>query len=210
MCCLGRLILLVVLLLAAGAAWLYRDDLRRWADQQLHPASAAARIGRPSPGALRSAMIKLDSLQRTRQDSVILTASEMASLLARGATFLPGTTFDSVSIELGDRTTRIRMLIDSASIPARCRALIPGRPTRFEEVVIGGTLTPVHAGLAELEVQNVSVHGIPLPSDVIVRLAPNASGRGSEGRLEVVLPQTVGGFRIRPDGVAIYRQGVMK
>ena len=208
--CLGRLILLAALLAAAAAAWLYRDDLRRWADQQLHPAIAAARIGHPSPGALRSAMAKLDSLQRTRQDSVVLTANEMASLLAQGTTFLPGISFDSISVELGDRTTRIRTLVDSASIPARWRALIPGRPARFEEVVIGGTLTPVHAGLAELQLQHLTVHGIPLPSDLIARLATHASGRGSDGRLEVVLPPTVGGFRVRPDGVAIYRRGVVK
>ena len=208
--CLGRLILLAVLVVAAAAAWLYRDDIRRWTDRQLHPAIVTARIGHPSPGALRSATIKLDSLQRTRQDSVVLTASEMASLLAQGTTFLPGVTFDSISIELGDRTARIRTLVDSASIPARWRALIPGRPERFEEVILRGTLTPVHAGLAELQLQHLTVHGIPLPSNLIARLATHASGRGSDGRLEVVLPQTVGGFRVRPDGVVIYRQGVMK
>ena len=208
--CLGRLILLAVLLVAAGAAWLYRDNLRRWAEPQLHPATAAARVGRPSASALHAAIVKLDSLQRTRQDSVVLTASEMASLLAQGTTFLPGVTFDSISIELGDRTARIRTLVDSASIPARWRALIPGRPERFEEVILRGTLTPVHAGLAELQLQHLTVHGIPLPSNLIARLATHASGRGSDGRLEVVLPQTVGGFRVRPDGVVIYRHGVMQ
>lgn len=208
--CLGRLILLALLLAAVAVAWLYRDDLRRWVDQRMHPATAVTRVGRPSPGALRSAMVKLDSLQRTRQDSVVLTASELAALLAQGTTLLPGITFDSISVELGDRTTRIRTLVDSTSIPARWRALIPGRPERFEEVVIRGTLTPVRAGLAELEVQHLSVHGIPLPSDVIARLAATASGRGSDGRLEVALPAAVGGFRVRADGVAIYRQGVVK
>jgi hypothetical protein len=208
--CLGRLILLVFLLGAAGVAWLYRDDLRRWTEQQLHPATAAARIGRPSPAGLASALAKLDSLQRTRQDSVRVTPNEMASLLVQGTTFLPGSTFDSISVEFGDRTTRIRTLIESASIPSTWRALIPGRPERFEEVVIRGVLTPVHTGLAELELQHVSVRGIPLPSDVIGRLVANATGRGSDGRLEVVLPQTVGGFRVRRDGVVVYRQGAMR
>ena len=129
--CLGRLVLLVLLILGAGAAWLYRDELRRTVNRQLHPASAAARIGRPSPGALRSATAKLDSLQRTRQDSVLISPSEMASLLVQGTTFLPGVAFDSISVELGDRTARIRTLVDSASIPPRWRALIPGRAERY-------------------------------------------------------------------------------
>ena len=208
--CLGRLILLVLLLGVAGVAWLYRDDLRRWAEQELHPTTAAARVGHPSPAALRSALAKLDSLQRTRQDSVVMTSSEMASLLVQGATLVPGVVLDSTTVELGDRSTRIRTLVDSANIPATWRALIPGRRERFEEIVIRGVLTPVHAGLAELELQHVSVHGVPLPSSVIGRLLTNATGRGSDGRVEVVLPQTVGGFRVRADGVVIYRQGAMR
>lgn len=208
--CLGRLVLLVLLVVGAAGAWLYRDDIRRLVDRKLHPGAAAARIGRPSPASLRSAQAKLDSLQRIRPDSVVLDAGEMASLLAQGASFLPGVAFDSISVELGDRTTRIRTLVDSASIPARWRALIPGRAVRFEEVVLTGTLAPVRAGLAELDVQHVSVHGIPLPADVIARLATSASGRGTAGHLEVVLPQTVSGFRVRATGVAIYRQGAPK
>jgi len=205
--CLGRLVLLAILLIAAGAAWLYRDDLRRWVDAELHPAAAARRIGRPSVPALKSATAKLDSLQRTHPDSVILTASEMASLLAQGTSLLPGATFDSISVELGDRTTRIRTLIDSATIPARVRALIPGGANRYEEVIVTGTLTPVHAGLAELELQHVTLRGIPMPSDLVSRLAGEATGKGNEGRFPITLPQTVGGFRVRPEGVAIYRQG---
>jgi len=205
--CLGRLVLLFVLLVAVGAAWLYRDDLRRWVDATLHPAAAMARIGRPSPEGLNSATAKLDGLQRSAGDSVVLTANEMASLLARGTSFLPGVAFDSITVELGDRTTRIRTLLDSASIPSRIRALIPGGARRYEEVVLRGTLTPVRAGLAELELQHVTVRGIPLPSDVIARLATEVTGKPNSGRVEVVLPQTVGGFRIRPEGVAIYRQG---
>lgn len=205
--CLGRLVLLLVLLLAAAAAWLYRDSLRRWVDTELHPAAAARRIGRPSMPALKAATAKLDSLQRTRADSIVLTASEMASLLAQGTSLLPGATFDSISVELGDRTTRIRTLIDSASIPPRVRALIPGGANRYEEVVLSGTLTPVHAGLAELELQHVTLRGIPMPADLVARLAGEATGKGTEGRFAMVLPQTVGGFRVRPEGVAIYRQG---
>ena len=207
--CFGRLVLFAILLAAAAAGWFYRDEVRRWVDQRFRPTSAAARIGRPSPAALHAAMARLDSLLRPRQDSVVLTPSEMASLLVRGTTFVPGVTLDSITVELGDRTVRVRALVDSVSIPASWRALIPGRPAPNQEVVIRGTLTPVHAGLAEFELQHVSVHGIPLPSEVIARMATHAAGRGSDGRLDVVLPQTVGGFRIRPTGVAIYRQGVM-
>lgn len=204
--CLGRLLLLVVLLVLAGVAWLYRDDLRRWIDRKLNPAAAAARIGHPSTEALTSAMSKLTALQSARRDSVVLTANEMAALLTRGTNFLPGATRDSLSIELGDRAIRIRTVVDSARIPAKWRELIPGhRP--FEEVTVKGRLTPVHAGLAELQLQHVAVRSVPLPSDLVGRMATQILGHGSEGRVEIVLPEIVGGFRVRPEGVAVYRQG---
>ncbi|MES1259159.1 MAG: hypothetical protein ABUL71_01095, partial [Gemmatimonadota bacterium] len=138
--CLGRLVLLVILLIAAGVAWLYRDDLQRWLDTKLHPAAVALRTGHPSTSALHSATTKLDSLQRTRGDSIVLSANEMAALLAQGATFLPAGTFDSVSIELGDRSVRVRTLVDSNAIPPRVRALIPGGVRRYEDVIVTGTL----------------------------------------------------------------------
>ena len=208
--CLGRLVLLVILLIGAGVAWLYRDDVRRWADAKLHPALVALRTGHPSKPALKSATDKLDLLQRTRADSVVLSPSEMASLLTQGAPFLPGITFDSVSVELGDRSARIRTMVDGASIPPRIRSLIPGGANRYEEVVVQGTLTPVRAGLAELELQHVTIRGIPMPSDLVSRLAGAAAGRAGNRRLEIALPETVGGFRVRPGGVAVYRQGAVK
>jgi hypothetical protein len=204
--CLGRLILLAVLVVLAGGAWLFRDDLRRWIDTRLHPAAAAAQVGHPSTAALTAAMTRLTALQGARQDSVVLTADEMATLLARGTNFLPGAVRDSLTIELEDRAIRIRTVVDSVRIPARLRDLIPGRRA-YEEVTVRGSLTPVHAGLAELQLQHVAVRGIPLPSDVIGRIAAQITGRGSDGRVEIILPEAVGGFRVRPEGVAVYRVG---
>jgi hypothetical protein len=206
--CLGRLVLLAILIVAAAIAWLYRDDLRRWVDSTLHPAAAMARVGHPSPAALTAANTKLDGLQRGRSDSVVLTANEMASLLAHGTSLLPGSAFDSITVELGDRSARIRTLLDSAAIPARIRAMIPGGAHRYEELVLSGSLTPVRAGVAEMELQHVTVRGVPLPSDVVARLVGEATGRRSDNRIEVTLPQTVSGFRVRPEGVAVYRPGV--
>jgi hypothetical protein len=204
--CLGRLILLVLLLVLAGAGWLFRDDLRRWINVRLHPAAAAARIGHPSTEALTAAMRKLTSLLGSRQDSVVLTADEMATLLVRGTNFLPGAVRDSLTVELEDRAIRIRTVVDSARIPAVLRKLIPGHRA-YEDVTVRGPLTPIHPGLAELELQHVAVRGIPLPSDVVGRIATQVTGRGTDGRLDIVLPEIVGGFRVRPEGVTVYRAG---
>jgi hypothetical protein len=205
--CLARLITLIVLALLVAGAWIYRDNLRRMVHQTLGTAPVVSPVGRPSPAALASARHKLDSLQNSRRDSVRLTPNEAASLLASGTSVLPGSTFDSISIELGDRTLRVRTLVDSARIAARLRAFIPGTPSRYEEVVVRGTLTPVRAGLGEFDVEHVSLHGIPLPVDVVARLVQASTGRTQGTTINVVLPQIVGGFRVHPDGVTVYRDG---
>ncbi len=205
--CLARLVLLVVLLVGAAVGWLYRDDLHRWVDGKLHPAAQAARVGHPSATTLTSAMHRLDALRRPGVDSIVLSANQMASLLVDGSRLLPGASSDSFSIELGDRSVRVRTMVDSAAIPARWRMLMPGSARRFEELVVRGTLTPVRAGRAELQVEHVEVRGIPLPADLVARAAAQLTGRGSDGRIEFSLPAVVGGFRVRPDGVTIYREG---
>ena len=204
--CLGRLFLLGFLLVLVAVAWLFRDELRRWVVRELNPGAAAARIGHPSTEALTSAFDKLAALQGGKRDSVTLTANEMTSLLARGASFLPGATRDSLTVELDDRSVRIRTVVDSAAIPPALRLLIPGRRP-FEEVTVRGMLTPVHAGLAELQVRHVDVRGVPLPADLVGRILTQVTGHGADGRVELALPEVVGGFRVRAEGVTVYREG---
>jgi len=58
------------------------------------------------------------------------------------------------------------------------RSLIPGGASRYEEVVVRGTLTPVRAGLAELQLEHVSIRGIPMPGDLIAGSPVEATGKG--------------------------------
>src|SRR5579862_8108374 len=143
--CLGRIVLLILILGFVAIGWLYRDDLGRWIDRTLHPGAAAARIGHPSAAAYAAAMRALSTMQDQRQDSIMLNANEMASLVSRGVRFLPGVALDSMSLELEDRGARIRTVVDSARIPDHLRAVLPGHRA-FEEVVVRGPITAVHAG----------------------------------------------------------------
>lgn len=202
--CLGRIVLLFVLVVLAALAWLYRDDLRRFVDRTLHPGTAAQRIGHPSTEAYTSGMSKLSTMLLQHRDSVTLSADETASLLTRGVNFLPGAVRDSLTLELETRTVRIRTVIDSARIPATFRRLIPGH-NPYEELVVRGTFTPIHAGLGEVIVQQVRLHGVPLPTDLVSRATSGITG--TAGRIEVTLPEIIDGFRVSPDGVTVYRAG---
>jgi hypothetical protein len=112
---------------------------------------------------------------------------------------------DSVSIELGDRRVRVRTMVDTEQLPARVRAAIPGEPSPWEEVIAEGELSPARAGMAEWQLDRVIVRGLPLPAELVGRVINRVTGQATDGRLVVAMPSQVSGFRVRPEGVAIYR-----
>ncbi len=203
--CLGRLISLIVLLLLLAVGWLYRDELSRWIRGRIDPITIQRRIGHPSQKALASAVEKVRVLEREKPDSILLNADEMASLVAAGSSFLSGASLDSVSVELGDRTVRLRGLIDGTRIRDGWRKVIPLDLNGPQEVVMGGTISPVRPGVAEWDLDRVMLRGVPVPSSLIARAVGSASGAGSDGRLEITLPRGIQGFRVRPEGVTVYR-----
>ena len=205
--CLGRLVLAIVLLLLLAAGWLYRDELTRWARLRLNPSAEARRVGHPSEPALASATRKADSLLRFQPDSILLSPDELAAIVASGARFLPPGALDSISVELGDRTIRVRTLVRTSHLPKRLLDLIPVTPDSLEEVIATGTLTPVRSGVAELALTRVLVRGLPVPSEMVSRMIGRIRGRADDGRLEILMPQSISGFRVRPTGVTIYRSG---
>lgn len=203
--CLGRVITLLFLTVLLAVGWLYRSEITRYARGIVDPISVARRTGTPSPDALASAEAKVRLLAREQPDSVLLTASELASLLGHGNSVLGFSGLDSITIELGDRRVRVRTMVNTGMLPARILKLWPGTPEPFEEVVAEGGLTPARPGVAEWQLERVIVRGIPLPSDLIGRLLAQATGQGSDGRITLPLPKDVQGFRVRPEGVALFR-----
>ncbi len=205
--CLGRIVSLFLLLLLLGVGWLYHDEIFRWGKDVVDPMAKARRTGHPSAEAEASALLKIDSLLRSQQDSILLSADEMASLITVGASFLPRDPLDSIAVELGDRTVRIRTMVNSTKLPERVLAMLPMTPEPYEEVIATGTLTPGRPGIAEWHLDRVMVRGLPVPSDISARLIAKATGRPTDGRLQIAMPRGVASFRVRPTGVAIYRGG---
>ena len=156
---------------------------------------------------MTSATRKADSLLRFQPDSILLTPDELAAIVAAGARFLPAGTLDSISVEPGNRTIRVRTLVRTSRLPKRLLDLIPVTPDSLEEVIATGTLTPVRSGVAELALTRVLVRGLPVPSAMVARMIGRITGRAEDGRLEILMPQNISGFRVRPGGVTIYRTG---
>ncbi|HRZ09675.1 MAG TPA: hypothetical protein P5319_07230, partial [Gemmatimonadales bacterium] len=104
--CLSLPFRLLGLLIVAGLlyfGWTERDRIsaywRRLTDRP--PATAPGETGRPGEAALQSATSKIDSLNGWRADSVVLTASEMASLIGAGLDRRVREDLDSLAVTLG-------------------------------------------------------------------------------------------------------------
>lgn len=203
--CLGRIVFLILLVLLLAAGWLYRTEITRAVRGVTDPMSVVRRTGTPSPEALTRAEEKIVTLGAERPDSILLAADELASLVVRGTELLGVEGVDSVSVELGDRSIRVRAMVDLAQLPERIRSVIPGDATGWEEVIAEGELMPTRAGLAEWKLERVIVRGLPLPAELVGRVVNRLSGSSSDGRLVVAMPPGMSGFRVRPEGVAVYR-----
>lgn len=196
-------LLILAILLAAG--WLYRTEITRAIRGVTDPMSVVRRTGTPSPEALARAEAKVVTLAEERPDSILLAADELASLVVRGTELLDVQGVDSVSVELGDRSIRVRAMVDLAQLPERIRSVIPGDATGSEEVIAEGELMPNRAGMAEWKLEHVIVRGLPLPADLVGRIVNRLTGSSGDGRLSVTMPPGMSGFRVRPEGVAVYR-----
>lgn len=203
--CLGRLVFAIILILLLAAGWLYRTEVTRYVRGVVDPMSVARRTGTPSPEALARAERKIISLGAETPDSILLAADELASLMVHGTELLGVRGVDSVSVELGDRQVRVRAMIETAHLPDRIKTAIPGDPSPWEEVIAEGELAPSRPGIAEWRLDRVIVRGLPLPAELVGRILNRVTGQSTDGRLQVELPSGVTGFRVRPEGVAIYR-----
>src|SRR5690606_21452141 len=192
-----------LLLLAAG--YLYRTEITRYVRGIVDPMSVARRNGTPSPASLASAERKIIALTSERPDSILLTADELASLMVHGTELRGVRGVDSVSVELGDRQVRVRAMIETAHLPDRIKTAIPGEPSPWEELIAEGELAPSRPGIAEWRLDRVVVRGLPLPAELVGRILNRVTGQAMDGRLQVQMPRDVSGFRVRPEGVAIYR-----
>lgn len=197
--------LLLLALVASGIilAWTYHDTIRR----KIHAWSAepppTAGLGRAEPERAGEIRRKLGGLGAGR-DSVVLSAGEVATLIAADAnTRVPGA-LDSIEVRLGPDEVRVRGRVDTR--PLGLGVASPVLRDR-EWVEVEGRLAYRRAGLAEWALDRVRVRGIPVPRSAVERLLRRLSGTAAPGTAEIPLPASVTGLRTGPHGLVLYGGG---
>lgn len=194
------------LVAALAIGWLYRDRLETELKRIVNRSDSAepTGAGRPGARALVSANAKIDSLNGWGADSVVLSASEVASLIGAGLDGTLRRQLDSLQVELGDGEVAVSAMLATARLPRELIGPLAVALRSREPVKAGGPLRVVAPRKAEWEVRSLSIRDIPLPRDVVPRLVAKAFGDSTRRTIPVRVPAGVREIRVRPSGAILF------
>jgi len=199
---LGCLVLIV--LLALG--YLYRDrleqEVRRVIDriQGIVPSSS----GRPGVSSLESATAKVDSLNGWRADSVVLTASEFASLVGNGMDRELRAQLDSLKVELLDGEIQVSARLRTRNLPPDVLGPLTAALEPTEPVQASGPVRVTRPGAGEWQVRTFRIRDFPVPDAMIPGLVGRALGDPARQAVPVKVPRGIRAIRVRPGAATLY------
>lgn len=203
--CIRRLIMLALLVVIAGLAWLYRDRIveawhqaRGLRDEPLVPSEALA----------DAAAARIDSLTSGHLERVAFSEVELQSMLRyRYAGIMPGFV-DSARVQLDGDQVRLSGRVPLDRLPSGgalgdVAAVLPDT----SEITLSGTMLPLRAGRVAFGVNQVSAARIPLPRRIIpsaLRRLGRISEPGlPEDAIALRLPRGVNSAYIRNDSLVL-------
>jgi hypothetical protein len=197
--CLGLIVLL-------GLGYVYRDRLehegRRLIEriQGMVPSSS----GRPGVSSLESAKAKVDSLNGWRADSVVLTASEFASLVGSGMDRQLRGQLDSLQVELLEGEIQVSGRLRTGALPREIIGPLSGALRPTEPVQAAGPVRVTRPGTGEWRVRRFRIGDFPVPDEMVPGLVGRALGDPRRQAVPVSVPPGIRAIRVRPDGATLY------
>jgi len=203
--CIRRLFMLVLLVVLAGVAWLYRDRIAAaWREarglREQHPV--------PSEALASLAAARIDSLTAGQVARAAFAEVELQSLLRyRYAGILPGFV-DSARVELEAERVRLAGRVPLDKLPSggalgEVAAVLPDT----SELTLTGTLLPLGAGRVAFGVDQVTAARIPLPKRIIPAALARLGRRDEPGlpvdAIALRLPRGVNSAYIRNDSLVL-------
>jgi hypothetical protein len=187
--------------------WLYRDRLSSEARKvfgSISGSEAPAATGRPGSRALVTAHAKIDSLNGWGADSVVLSASEVASMIGAGLDPSLRSQLDSLRVELQDGSVAVKARLATARLPRELVGPLSIALKPTEPIEAAGPLTVVAPRRAEWGLRSFSIRGFPLPRDAVAKLVSKALGDPSRKTVPVRIPAGIREIRLRPSGATLY------
>ncbi len=197
----------LALIAALAIGWLYRDrlatELHRIFDSS-DSGDPATVAGRPGSRALVSAQSKIDSLHGWGADSVVLTPSEVASLIGAGLDASLRRQLDSLQVELLDGAVAVNAKLATARLPRELTGPLSVALREREPVQAAGPIQVVAPGKAEWAVRSFRIRDFPIPRDAVPKLVAKAFGDSTRRTVPVRIPPGIREIRIRPSGATLF------
>jgi hypothetical protein len=197
--CLGLIILL-------GLGYLYRDRLELEARKVIERIQGVvpSTSGRPGVSSLESATAKVDSLNGWRADSVVLSASEFASLVGSGMDRQLRGQLDSLQVQLLEGEIQVSARLRTRSLPPEITGPLGGALRPTEPVQAAGPLRVTRPGAGEWQVRRFRIGDFPVPDEMVPGLVGRALGDSRRDAVPVKVPPGVRAIRVRPSGATLY------
>ncbi|MEO8088758.1 MAG: hypothetical protein ABI703_00515 [Gemmatimonadales bacterium] len=195
----------LALIVALAIGWLYRDRLAAEVHRVLNwsAAESPSAAGRPGSRALASAQSKVDSLNGWRADSVVLTASEVASLIGAGLDANVRRQLDSLQVELEDGAVAVSANLATSRLPRELIGPMAVVLREREPVRATGPIRVARPGWAEWAVNSFQIREFPIPRDAVPKLMAKAFGDATRRTIPIRIPKGIREIRVRPSGATL-------
>jgi hypothetical protein len=194
------------LIVALAIGWLYRDRLAGELHRVLDfsgAGDAPSPTGRPGSRALASAQSKVDSLNGWSADSVVLSASEVASLIGSGLDPSIRRQLDSLQVELLDGSVAVNGKLATARLPRELTGPLAVALREREPVRAAGPIRVARPGWAEWAVNSFQIREFPIPRDAVPKLMAKAFGDKTRRTILIRIPQGIREIRVRSSGATL-------
>jgi hypothetical protein len=194
------------LIVALGLGYVYRDRLEHEGRRLIGRirGDVPPSSGRPGSGPLESAKAKVDSLNGWRADSVVLTASEFASLVGSGMDPELRSQLDSLQVELLDGEIRVSARLRTDRLPQDVIGPFTGALRPTEPVRAAGPVRVTRPGAGEWSVRSFQIGDFPVPDEMVPGLIGLALGDSTRKTVSVKVPAGIRAIRVRPGGATLY------
>jgi hypothetical protein len=198
--CLGLILLLLV-------GWLYRDRITNEVRSLFGSSTLTNKVtsaGRPGARSIISARAKIDSLNGWRADSVVLTASEVASLIGAGLDPAVRSQLDSLQVYLLDGSVAVKASLATARLPREMVGPLSVALRPREPVEAAGPIKVVAPRRADWDIQSFRIRNFPIPRDAVSKLVSRALGDSTRSTVPVKIPAGIREIKIRPSGAILF------
>jgi hypothetical protein len=196
----------LAILVALGIGWLYRDRLAtefRDLFDGGKSSEASTGVGRPGSRALATAQSKIDSLNGWRADSVVLSPSEVASLIGAGLNPSLRRQLDSLQVELRDGEVVLKAKLATARLPRELTGPLAVALREREPVEAAGPIEVTGPGKAEWTARSFKIRDFPIPRDAVPKLMARAFGDTARRSIPVRIPPGIRTIRVSPSGATL-------